>query len=64
MAMDSWSLNKEVERLDKKLKEHYDIIGALAIKLYKLEDKLAEISEPPKPKTKAKAKVKKSVKSK
>ena len=54
MAMDSWSLNKEIERLDGEVKKHYDIIGALATKIYMMKDKLEEMNSPPKVKKKSK----------
>jgi len=63
MGIDGWSLNEEIKDLKKKLQRHENILGALAVKVYKLEDE-SKVSEASPPKTKKKAKVTKDVKSK
>jgi len=57
-SLDGWSLNEKLKILEAKLKRHENIIGALASKLFHLEDKVKGKSP-----SKKKAVKKKNVKS-
>ena len=52
MSLDGWSLNEKLKKLEAKMKRHENIIGALAQKVFALENK-----------SPSKKKVKKDVKS-